>query len=223
MTQSRLSKYPASIQVFVQALVNWWDDWVGQVVLGILWVFAWMTVILGPPVTFGLCYVESRLVRGESLGFRGLVEGVKKYFFKSWLWALANVAVIFLTINGALFYGMVEAWWGAALRILMLSILISWVVVQFFAVPFLMIQEDESLRLAWRNGLFTVLASPGFTLVLLFFTIVFIGLSVVFVVPLFLGFISLTTILFTQAVRERVATFRAIVQKDAEKDQDETD
>lgn len=216
MAQNRLSKYPASIQVFIQALVNWWDDWVGQVVLSIVWVLAWITIVFGPPATFGLCAVESRLVRGESLGLRGMLEGAKKYFFKSWLWALANVAAIFLTLNGVFFYGQIEAWWGAVLRVVMLSMLIAWIVVQFYAVPFLMIQEKETLRLAWRNGLFTVLASPGFTLVLMIFATLLIGLSVAFIIPLFLGFISLTIILFNQAVKERVETFRAIMQKESE-------
>ena len=213
MAQNRLSKFPASIRVAVQALIYWWDDWIAQVVMSIVWVLAWFTIVLGPPATFGLAYAESRLIRGESLGFHGMFEGAKRYFLKSWLWMLANVVAIALTVNGILFYGQIEQVWGAVLRVVMLSILIVWVSIQFFAVPFLIIQEKETLRLAWRNSLFTIMASPGFTLVLFFIAALVIGLSVVFVIPLFLGFIPLSVTMFSQAVKERVETFKEMMKK----------
>ncbi|MCP4277991.1 MAG: hypothetical protein GY779_16730, partial [Gammaproteobacteria bacterium] len=68
--------------------------------------------------------------------------------------------------NGAVwFYGHWESVWAGVLQGGFLAIGLGWLVVQFYALPFLMEQEQAHLKTAFRNGLFTMLAAPGYTAV----------------------------------------------------------
>ena len=44
---------------------------------------------------------------------------------------------------------------------------VIWLMTQFYAVPFFMAQEKESMFLAFRNGLYMAIASLPYTLVLM--------------------------------------------------------
>jgi hypothetical protein len=68
-------------------------------------------------------------------------------------------------------------------------------------------QEQKRLRSALRNGLFTALAAPGYTLVVVGLTVLTIALSVGFVFPLFFGAPCLIAVLGNRAVLERLEVF----------------
>ena len=87
-------------------------------------------------------------------------------------------------------------------------LLLVWLLVQFYALPYLMEQERRSLFLALRNGLFSLLAFPGYTLILGGLALVVGVLSLRFVVPAVLGAFGLVALLGTWAVRERLETYR---------------
>ncbi len=85
-----------------------------------------------------------------------------------------------------------------------------WLGVQFYALPYFMLQEEKSLRTAWRNGIFTILAAPVYTLILWIFGVLIVVLSVGTVIPLFLGVPGIIVVLGSQAVTERLITFEII-------------
>ena len=214
MKDEFLEKLPAALRTILIAFFHWWDDLFMQAVMNLLWSLSWFTVILGPPLTFGIHYVESQYVRGENPGLRGMWEGARKYFFKSWLWMLANLFIILVLTASIDAYQLIEAAWAGIARALTLAIAVVWILIQFYAVPLLMVQEQNSLRLAWRNGLMMTLASPGYLLVLLIF-LAFSGLiSAILIFPTILGFTTLLSLLANQAVRDRLATFRKILADD---------
>lgn len=76
-------------------------------------------------------------------------------------------------MGGGTPYGRVA--WGVGWRSLRWAITIRylglvdwvWLVVRFYALPYLMEQEHKSLRLALRNGFSTLLAAPGYTTLLI--------------------------------------------------------
>lgn len=203
-----MQEKPASLQVITAAFNDWWFNWVNQWVLNLVWVLSWLTVILGPPVTLGLYYVNNRLAHGESLGLSGLVEGSRRYFFISWLWMFINLVVIALLGINFFFYTNFTSPWFDLLQGLFLLLELVWLVVQFYALPYLIVQERKNLGQALRNGLFTALAAPGYSVVL-GGTALLMGLVCVFTVaPLFLGGPCLIVLLGNLAVLERLETFK---------------
>ena len=203
-----IKRLPVPLQVVVQALSDWWDDWINMALISLVWLLCWATIVLGPPATFGLYYVTNQLAHGRSLGLRGLIEGGKRYFVKSWLWMLLNLVVTLVLAVNTWFYGQFEADWAGIVRAFPLFLGLTWMVIQFYALPYLMEQKDESLKLALRNGLFTLLAAPGYTAVVAGLAALAAVLSVLLVAPVFLGVPCLIAALGTRAVRERLETYR---------------
>jgi hypothetical protein len=75
----------ASVAVVWAALRDWYDDLVGVMSINILWVLSWVTIVLGPPATFGLYRYAHYTAHGQNEGVSGLWEGMKRYFIRSWL------------------------------------------------------------------------------------------------------------------------------------------
>lgn len=199
---------PLAVQVLVNALGTWWDDWVNQTVINLVWAVCQVTIVLGPPATFGMAYVANRLVHGEATGLSGWWQGLRRYFVVSWLWGLANLIVAVVLYANLVMYGSFEGFWGPLLQGAALSVVALWVVVQLYAVPFLMEQTEPKLVQAWRNGLFTLLAAPGYSLVLIVAVASILALSFVTLAPLILGGPCLILVIGNQAVIERLEHFR---------------
>jgi len=217
-----MKRLPVPLQVVAQALSDWWDDWINMALISLVWLLCWVTVVLGPPATFGLYYVTNQLAHGRSLGLRGLVEGGRRYLRQSWLWMLLNLLVATVVVTNVWFYGQFDADWAAIVRPFPLLLGLAWLVVQFYALPYLMEQEEESLRLALRNGLFTLLAAPGYTVVVAGLAALVAVLSLVLVVPLFVGGPCLIAALGNRAVQERLETYR-VREQEASRGKRETD
>jgi hypothetical protein len=214
MTEELLAKLPAAFRTILVAFIYWWDDLFMQAVMNLLWSLSWFTVILGPPLTFGIHYVQSEYVRGENPGLRGMWEGARIYFIKSWQWMLTNLILLFILFASVDAYRLIEAGWASIARALTIAIGVVWVIIQFYAVPLLMAQEQKSLRLAWRNALMMTLASPGYLLVLFVFLALFGVISALLIFPVILGYTTLLSLLANQAVRDRLAAFRQILSDD---------
>lgn len=211
MQQEFLKKLPPFLRTIWVAFLHWWDDLVMQSVMSLLWSLSWLTVVLGPPLTFGIYYVQSQYVRGENPGLPGLWQGARKYFWVSWRWMLGNLFV------AVVFYASIDAYnriGGLAASVghdLTLLVTLVWFISQFYAIPFLMLQEGRpSLWRAWRNSLLLTLASPLYLLGLLVFLALFGIVSLLLVFPVVLGFITMLSILAAQALRDRLETFQAL-------------
>ncbi len=198
---------PASLRVIGRALVTWWDDWVTLVVVNIAWAILCLTVVMAPPATFGLYAVTHELRQGKSRGLSGLWEGTRRYFWVSWGWALLNLAVLFVLFVSYVFYSQIGATWSGALTGVILVVLVTWLIVQFYAVPFYMEQDQQNLGLALRNGLLTALAAPGYTLIVGGAAAILVVAGVLLVGPLLLGGPCLLALLGHCAVHERLIAF----------------
>ncbi|PWH15523.1 MAG: hypothetical protein DDG60_05665 [Anaerolineae bacterium] len=207
MKQEFLEKLPAPLRTILVAFFNWWDDLVAQSVMSLVWSIALLTAILAPPLTFGIYYVQGQYVRGENPGLRGMLEGARRYFFKSWQWMLANLLLVGVFYASFQAYGLLGGWLADLGRMFSLFIAIFWLTMQFYTIPFVMIQAHPSLRLAWRNSFFLVMASPFYLLALFLFLFLYGLISLLLVFPVILGWISMVSILGTQAVKDRLETF----------------
>ncbi len=203
-----MSELPIPVQVIFRALNDWWADWVHMVVINLAWALCWLTLILGPPATLGMYHVTNELARGRSLGLAGLLEGGRRYFWKSWQWALLNLLAAAIAAANVRFYAQFDAAWTEILRALLWFLGLGWLLVQFYALPYLIEQETKSLWVAQRNGLFTALAAPGYTVLIAGVGALVAVLSVGSVAMLFLGGPCLVAVLGNHAVRERLETYR---------------
>lgn len=213
MKQESIDRLPATLRTLVEAFLYWWDDLLIQAVMSLVWCLSWFTIILGPPVTFGIFYVESQYIRGTNPGLRGLAEGARKYFLKSWLWMLANLFVGFLVYLASGAYLQLGGFWALLARDGVILLGIAWLIIQFYTIPVLMIQERNSLKEAWRNSLLMSLASPFYLLILLFILALTGLFSLILVFPFVLGYFAMYSILATQAVKDRLEAFQKISEK----------
>lgn len=201
-------RIPASFRVIGRSIVDWWDGWLDMVVCTAVWFFAQITVVLGPPATFGLYYVVYRMINGEALGVRGMIEGARKYFWKSLQWGVINLVVVFTLSFSIYFYANVTAAWGFYLFLLVVMMAVFWISTQFYALPFFYEQDIKKLRVAFRNGALTSLAAPFFTFVILVLLLIVVVLSAGFIIPIFLGLPALIPILGFRALGDRLVAFK---------------
>jgi uncharacterized membrane protein YesL len=207
---------PTPLKVFIEAIKVWWDEWFRMVGMSLIWLFSWVTIILGPPVTFAFYDLAQRLVDESYPERREIVEAGKRHFGQSWRWMGVNLLVFFVLLTNYLFYDQMTQGWADVVKSAFLAIGIVWTGIQFYALPYLMLQEDKSLRTAWRNGLFTFLAAPVYTLILWVFGAFLAILSVGTVIPFLLGVPGIIVVLGSQAAAERIETYQ-IAERDATK------
>lgn len=210
-----LSELSASIRVIRTSLAIWWRDWVFLAALNLVWILCWLTVILGPPATFVLYRAAHTVVNGQGLYWLELASFLRRYLLKSWLWMLANLLIaagIWLNVQ---FYTNVNAGWTVWLRPIPLLIGALWLALQVYILPYLMVQDALSLRQAFRNALFTLLASPLYSTVLVCFSCLSLYVGGRFVFLFFLGLPCLLAVLGTYALRERLETYRVRKRNDA--------
>ena len=200
-------KLPDAFQVIGRSVVDWWDSWLDLVGAVVVWILAQVTIVLGPPATFGLYYTAHALVNGESLGWRGVVEGGRKYFGKSWLWFLLSALGFMLIYSNIQFYGMFDNVWAAYAQIFFVLVGYVWLVAQFYALAFLVEMKEKKLLFAIRNGFFVGMASPLFSLLIILFGMVVMAFSVILVLPVFFGMPALFPILGVRAVYNRLEAY----------------
>lgn len=188
------------------ALKLWWEVWVGLLLLGLVWILCWMTVVLGPPATFGFFSAVRPAIVEKEIDWKLFYRAAKQYFFASWLWFLAYLLVLFLVFSNYVFYGNLTKGAGTFLDVLALGMGFLWTAVQFYALPYFVLLEKKSLLIAWKNGLYTILASPLFSLALWIVLAVLVFLHLM-ILPVFLAGPGLVVLLSSMAVEDRIQKF----------------
>lgn len=203
-----LAELGRSFGVIKTSLAVWWCDWLVLATLNLAWVLCWVTLVLGPPATFAVYRAAQLSVSGQVIDFRELLPFLRRDLPKSWLWLLVNLLIAMGLWLNLQFYLRLDSGWTAWLRFVPLLAGGLWFALQLYALPYLVEQESFSLRQAFRNALFTALASPLYSVVLVCFTglLLYAGTRLVFL--FFLGLPCLIAVLGTCAVKERLATFR---------------
>lgn len=227
MSQVNMNHGPASLHVVGAALRDWYDDWVNLFVINVLVLLAWVTVVLGPPATFGMYYVTNQLARGDSQGPRELIQAARQYFGKSWLWMGINIVVAVLVFVNYVFYQQITAVWSIVPQTAFLILGVLWLVMQFYTIPYLMEQETKSLKMALRNSLFTVLGAMLYTIVVVGLAGLIAVSSIALVLPLALASPCLLACMGNRAVMDRLETYgvreRELARLDQSERTEETD
>jgi len=199
--------FTVPLEVIRTAIVSWWDNWSTWVLLGLLWLLSWITIVLGPPATFGIYHFANEATEAEAPNIRVFFEGIKRYFLVSWSWFLLTCLLLYIVIVNINFYTGFGKSWAGFLQGFFIIIGLLWIGIQSFTIPFLMLQENKSILKALRNSVVVALTTPAYTLVIWLVYAVSVVLSVILLIPLFLGVQGLVAMIGCQAIHERVDTF----------------
>jgi hypothetical protein len=202
-----MGQMSAALDVLRRALADFWYQWVILLLVNTLWLLGCLTVIFAPPVTFALFYVTNELAHGRGAGYSDFITGLKRYFALSWLWAFINVAAAFLVWVNTRFYGQIVSSWSLALLLITAALAIGWVSVQLLTIPYIIEQERKRLPVAMRNALFTLLATPLFSLTMLVIIGALMIAAASIPIILLLGGPCFITLLCNRAVVSRLQAF----------------
>jgi hypothetical protein len=195
-----------SLAVVWRAVKVWWAYWLDLLLFGIVWALCWITVVLGPPATFGFFHAVRWLMIEKEARWDLYYRAAREHFVASWLWMLANLLVLFGVYANLVFYEDVQTGMGRVLPTVFVGFGLLWAAVQFYALPYYVLLEKKSLRIAWKNGLFTFLAAPLFSLVLALF-MGGLGLLHLMIIPVFLAGPGLVVLMASLGVEDRVQKF----------------
>ncbi|MFQ5419692.1 MAG: hypothetical protein ACE5EY_04945 [Anaerolineae bacterium] len=194
--------------VIIHALRLWWREWIGMILLNILWLLLQVPIVTGPPATAVLYTIAQCIHEDEYWEMQELWPLLRKLFWPAWRWALPNG--LFLLAIGGNFYAYQNA--GGAgwlfLRLVWGALLAAWLALNLFYWPFWLNQEDKSLRATYANCGRVFLLNPLPAINRGAFCVALMAASVLITVPLAAGAVCLLALVGITAVQDSLALQR---------------
>jgi uncharacterized membrane protein YesL len=146
---------------------TWQELWT-ILIVHLLFLFGNLLIIPGPPATLALFFYGNRIAHGETANERDFLEAIRKYWSPAWRWGLINLLIIGLLTGDYYLIGNLtdNANMAALIQGLYVTLLLSWLLLQLFALPFLFEQKQPSVFQALRNAAVFIGRNLIFVLVL---------------------------------------------------------
>jgi uncharacterized membrane protein YesL len=128
--------------------------------LNLLWIAVSLPLLTLIPATAALLYAMNRHAHGRIADWSLFFEGLRRWFWRSYLWGGLNIAVLVVLASNIVFYTQLGEPWALVPTALAVVLLIVWLVLQVLMFPLMLQQERPSLRLALRNSLVLVARRP---------------------------------------------------------------
>jgi len=206
-----------AFRVLVKSAKDIWGEMFMLVLMNLFTLLCTVVIVPGPPAWAALYAMCNRVANDYAISWEGYFKAFREYFKKSWIYAVFFVFISIAIAVNFQWYGQAfgNQPWVPWVQGAWLAVGFFWIVVNFYAYPFMMEQEIKRWRVALRNAALIAGANPLFTFVLLLVTGVVLVVSLV-LTPVFvlLGF-SLIALIGSEAVVNRVNAFRKR-QADAE-------
>ncbi len=196
-----------ALDVFWETVRDWYNGMVGLAFMNFMWLALSLTVILLPPATAGIYVVTHSIAHGLGAHFSDFWQGMRRYAWASYRWALLNIAAVVVVAVGFRFYGAIGGVLGGVIQVLFVTAGALWLAMQFYTWPLLIEQQEKRLGLALKNALFLTLANPLFTFVLVGATALTLVLSLLTMLPVAVFFTTFASLLGSRAVVERLTTY----------------
>jgi hypothetical protein len=218
-----------ALRVTWQSIKDFWEELVLLVILDIVWSLCVLLIVapvwlLGsrnlvlalvvslalswplPVVSGALCFVANQIARNQFVGWDTFGTGLRRYWAKSLIVALVNVAAVVLIAANIQFYAYVlQGTWTDFAVIAWIAVAAYWLAVQIYWFPMILELESEKMLVALRNALGLVLISPGFSLLLMVILVVVVALCLVLTIPALLVMAGLVLLIANYATRSRLA------------------
>jgi hypothetical protein len=215
-----------------QSTRDLWDELVFLIMLNVVWslsillaaapLLLWglanplptlgLSLLLSIPVpiiTGALCFVTNQIAHEKAVSWDTFFAGLRRYWLKSLVVALTNLAVLILIAANIQFYAFIlQGSWTVFAVAGWIVLGIYWLISQVYWFPMILELESEKVLLALRNALSLVLVSPGFSLVLIviLFILTILGIGLTVPVPLFM--VVLLLLITNHATISRIAAIR---------------
>jgi uncharacterized membrane protein YesL len=180
-----------------------------QVVVIQATVFGILALALAGPGTAAVYAATNRFANGELLEAWRFWGAFRRYFWRGWLLGVLDAGAGALLVLNVWFYANTGQIWSWLLSIVFVYVLVMWAAIQSYLFA-LMVEMDQSPRLAIRNALFLALDNLGLTLGLL---IVNVFVLVISILPgaLILALATMTVLsnVHNKAVVEAISRYRA--------------
>lgn len=181
--------------VIRKGLVEAYDSYLELVIANLLWFVLTLPIITAPLAAAGLYYSTNQLAHRKQVSWRTFFEGFHGRSAAGLRWSLLNLVAILGIVANVWFYGNVRASWGGWVQGLFVGLLILWLLLQVYTFPLLLEQQEQRMRQALRNSLVLFIRKPFFSLGLVIFLALILGLSTYFRLPWVIFTASLTAYL----------------------------
>lgn len=159
-----------------------------------------LTALMLPLATVGVFCVTNRSAHGKAVHVSDLFDGVKRFWWRSWIWFVVTSAVLFMVIWSLLFYtGLVGGYVKFLVGGFWLGVGLIWALMQIYFWPLMIEQTKPNLFRAWRNAFVLVIKEPLFVLVLLACLIAITAISVIFAVMFMIAYMAIISLVANNA------------------------
>jgi uncharacterized membrane protein YesL len=141
-----------ALRVLGHASRLWWKEWIGLILLNILWVLLQVPLVTGPPATAVLYAIARKVYDDEVWELPDLWGDLRRLFWPAWRWALPNLLLGGILIWNFYAFQAVQGGVWSALRLAWATLLLLWFMLNLFYWPFWLAQEEKSVRLAYANS-----------------------------------------------------------------------
>ncbi len=146
---------------------------------------ALLTAVLpGAPATVGLLATALRISEGRVSRLREYPSAMRRWARPAWQIGLIWVSGVLLLLLNAGYYAQIPGIAGGMLLGLVLYLFIFWILLGFYAMPLIVLQEEPKLRQIGRNALVLLLSQPLFALINAVLLLILVGVSFFTVAPL---------------------------------------
>ena len=159
-------------KTFKEAMVDAWDALIPLVGINLVWFILTILIVTAFPAFGGLYYATNRIAHGEMADMRTFFDGFKTQFWTSMKWGFLNLIVYFLLTLNIWFYGQFEGFGFVILQSLFFSAAVIYTCMQIYTFPFLIEQDEPSLKIAIRNSFAAFVRSMGRSFGMLFFFLI---------------------------------------------------
>jgi hypothetical protein len=179
-------------------------------VVDALWLLSTILLIPGPPATLALTAYCNGIASGEPLDHLDYWRYFKKSWGIGWKWGVVNLLIIAFLAGDFFVTSRAQAFTGQKLLLgIYMAIGFIWLVLQFFALPFLYEQKAMHLRQAWGNSQTLLAGNPGFVATLLIALTLALAVGVLlFAFSIFFGPVF-TSLVANLAVKDRISRSKA--------------
>lgn len=181
------------------------DDLFVTAVVNLIWLILTLLIITAPPAIVALFYVGNRKAHGEVTEVSDFFFALRHYFWPAWRWGLVNVIILLFLWGDVVLTGhLSQSPFARFAQGFYLILLVIWLFLQLYALPFLFEQEQPSLRLAWRNAAVMLGQNVGFSLALAAALVLVLLVSTLFFLVIMAAGGILVALIANHAVLDRL-------------------
>lgn len=155
------------------------------VFLSLVWWGGTILIVTAAPATVGVNHVANRIANYKRVDTSFFWEGARTYIGRGWLLYLINLLVPFIIFTSILFYLSTTGWLRILGFVCVWLFIFALMIGQYYF-PLFWQQDEPDIRLILRNAVLLALQHPLYTILMLIFNLLLIGLSVAITLPILL-------------------------------------